>query len=519
MKSSEARRILTGLAAALAAIALAACGGGGGGGSTSAGGGGGGQTITQQIAACEQGLGTTNPGTYANQMPVLLDGGPCAYFTPSGASSASVQQVGSLNQPFTTVTVCVPGAAQGSNSCLTVDHVLIDTGSFGLRLVSDPNNSTTSSFLASLPGVTVSGSQVYECAPFASGVSWGSVRSADIYIGGEKSTALAPIGGVSIHVIGDSEGNIPGACTSQAAGGTTQDTVDTLSANGVLGVGLFLSDCGSTCTTSGNSFYFNCPSSGCVSAGVPASQQVANPVSFFGADNNGVILSIGALASGSGAVTLSGTLTFGINTQSGSSTEAANQTAASLNAYLADQCGNFSTFITSLNGTAIANSDPINATQGTNCASTTVVQASLSFIDSGSNGVFFPIPSGTSGNTIATSDIPSSCSSCSWYTPATTAAVGTSIIDYAGTPIAVPFTVQNADTLSNLNGGNDNVLAGLAAPSSSVGNVAGTDWGVPFFFGRPVYVAFEAIAPAGALNTISFPTSPVTSYNGPFWAF
>src|SRR5512140_2470345 len=37
-----------------------------------------------------------------------------------------------FNTPFGTVTVCVPG----TSTCQSIDHVLVDTGSFGLRLAS-----------------------------------------------------------------------------------------------------------------------------------------------------------------------------------------------------------------------------------------------------------------------------------------------------------------------------------------------------------------------------------------------
>src|SRR6202034_4695690 len=59
------------------------------------------------------------PTSTVNTASVIIDGGP-------SASS------GSVNTMFTTVTVCVPGS---TTSCQTIDHIQVDTGSYGLRLL------------------------------------------------------------------------------------------------------------------------------------------------------------------------------------------------------------------------------------------------------------------------------------------------------------------------------------------------------------------------------------------------
>ena len=61
------------------------------------------------------------------------------------------------------------------------------------------------------------------------------MRTADIKIAGETA------GNVAVHVIGDSAYTIPTACSGT---GTTEDTVAEFGANGILGVGPFIEDCG-----------------------------------------------------------------------------------------------------------------------------------------------------------------------------------------------------------------------------------------------------------------------------------
>ena len=59
------------------------------------------------------------PPPAVNVLTVTVDGGPAA-------------APGAINHAYVTVKVCVPGS---QSQCTSVDHVLLDTGSFGLRLV------------------------------------------------------------------------------------------------------------------------------------------------------------------------------------------------------------------------------------------------------------------------------------------------------------------------------------------------------------------------------------------------
>ena len=64
---------------------------------------------------------TVTPTAAANNVaPLVVDAGP------------DPQNVPVVNVPFVTITICVPG----TQTCQTIDHVAVDTGSSGLRIVS-----------------------------------------------------------------------------------------------------------------------------------------------------------------------------------------------------------------------------------------------------------------------------------------------------------------------------------------------------------------------------------------------
>jgi hypothetical protein len=111
-----------------------------------------------------------------------------------------------------------------------------------------------------------------------------------------------------------------------------------------------------------------------------------------------------------------------------------------------------------------------------------------SFIDSGSNGLFFPDSSLTicSDNT-------------SWYCPATTTPLSATNVGANSATNTVNFNVDNFDAVTAANP-NDAAFSNAAGPFSG-----GFDWGLPFFYGRPVFTA---------INGTTTPAGP-----GPFWAY
>lgn len=408
----------------------------------------------------------------------------------------------SVNTAFTTVVVCAPGSAA---NCVTIDHVAVDTGSTGLRIPASafPSFTNGAAVLAALPNVNVS-TPVAECMQFLDGsFFWGAVKSADVKMGGSGNTGEVAAA-VPIHVIGDasvpSGASIPSSCSTVTSiggtqtGGTEEDTVAALGANGLLGVGNFQYDCdilglANPCVSSStvpSGSYYTCTGSSCSPSGVPVAEQVRNPVSLFAADNNGVIIELPAVPVGgqSGISAGQGSLVFGIGTASnnGLSSSAVVLTLDS-NPNDAAWLG----FTTVFNGVSYPNS----------------TSSIGSFLDSGSNIFrFLDQP---------TSKIPDCPVNTSFYCPAATESLTAVNQATAGNSHAVQFSVANADTLFT---SNDTAFSDLAAPNTPGSPNSATqvgdgffDWGLPFFYGRNVYTAIWQVSPPSGVPA------------GPFWAY
>ena len=172
--------------AAILALLLAACGGGGGGGSSAS-------SSATNAAAPTQSVTNTSSSTQVlavNAVAVTVD---------SGVS-------GVPNMPFVSVTVCTPGTTQ----CQTINHVLVDTGSWGLRVFA----SQLPASMALPQQQDASGNLLAECMQFFDGYTWGSVRIADVQIGGEKAASLP------IQVIDPGYSAVPSNCSSVGATST-----------------------------------------------------------------------------------------------------------------------------------------------------------------------------------------------------------------------------------------------------------------------------------------------------------
>jgi Protein of unknown function (DUF3443) len=369
------------------------------------------------LCACGGGGSSTpapvpNASPAANVQPIVVDSGP------SGANSANVA--------YTSVTVCVPS----TTTCQTIDHVLVDTGSSGLRIVS----SVLTPALTLPQQTNGNGQSLAECEQFADGYTWGPLKTADIKIAGEYANSMA------IQVI-DNSLPVPSSCSSA---GASQQTVQDLGANGILGVGLFIYDCGAACVQQalpGN--YYVCPTTGCQPVAQALAQQVQNPVASFAADNNGSIIQFPPVAPG-GAATVQGSLIFGIATQPNNPLGAAKIYTTDLNT------GEF---------TSVFNN-----------------QTYASFVDSGSNAFYFP------DTAITACD----ASQPGFYCPALPLILSATIMGTNGLAGIVSFNVGNAINLSS----NFTAFSELAGPSIG-GTDPSFDWGLPFFFGRTVYTAIE----------------------------
>ena len=373
---------------------------------------------------------TVNAPAVSNVLSVVVDGGPAGLAGPS------------VNTLYTTVTVCVPGS---TTQCQTIDNVQVDTQSYGLRILA-------SVLTISLPVVAASdGNSLVECTQFVDGYSWGPVATADLQMSGETASKIP------VQVIGSSNfTTVPAACS---ATGPAEDTVAAFGANGIVGIGNFPQDCGEACAPGVGSAsigdYYSCTATACNPITAALNLQVANPVPFFPVDNNGTMIILPSVAE-SGAATVTGSLIFGIDTESNNAS--GSQT------------------VLTVQGSA----DPLPG----NLSSTTFAGQTLtnSFIDSGSNALYF------NDTSIA------QCTASGFtgfYCPPSATNLGATLNGYAGGSAAVSFTVDKAMTQAD-NDPSYTAFATLAATADTFSTPSTTfDWGLPFFYGRTVINVIE----------------------------
>jgi len=349
--------------------------------------------------------------------------------------------------------VCVPGS---QTQCADIDHVLLDTGSWGLRLVRS---------VLTAHGVTLSaetdaqGQAIEECVTFGGGQTWGPVAPADVSLAGESAAKLP------VQVMDDTSAGAPPPATC-GANGTLINGVSGFNANGVLGVGVFAQDCGPGCVNAASPapIYYGCTTAGvCTAENVALANQVTNPVAMFAADNNGLIVNLPNLQNANGDLSVQGEVVFGIGTQ----TDNALPTASTLTVLGTDANGDFTA---TYNGA-------------------TTSQPAL--IDSGADMYSFNDP------TIAV------CASgpfVGYYCPA-----------------VAPQSVFAVNTGVGVNNATNTVNFAIADPNSFVANATAFvnlgggggathfTWGMPFFYGRKIYVGIDQRV-AG-------------TYTGPYYAY
>src|SRR5262245_28948663 len=366
----------------------------------------------------------------------------------SEASTVNTQAIivnaGPANTYFNGAFTNVVICVPGTNTCQTISGILIDTGSTGLRVLS-------SALTLPLPQQTGSGgAPVAECYQFVDGFTWGPLQMADITLAGEqaRNTAVQVIGSPGFS-------NIPAGCLST---GVPEDTLADLGANGILGVGLFRQDCGLACTFPGSSnpgLYYVCASGSCAVTTQALAQQVQNPVWLFASDNNGIGITLPSVPAGGLSGTM-GMIRFGIGTQSDNS-------LGSSQVQTTDAAGNFTTIF---NGQAYGSS----------------------FIDSGSNGLYL-LDTSTTG-------LPTCSDAPDFYCPLSLTQFSATNRGANGAAKAVGFQIGNADALSET----FTAFSEIGGPNPGL-----FDWGLPFFYGRTVFVAIEGQSTPGGV--------------GPYWAY
>jgi hypothetical protein len=409
------------------------------------GGGGGAPASTATNSSNGTNASTNSPvASSSNALAADASAVPTAV-NPTNAMAVTVSATGIQNQPMVSVTVC-GNNTNATGNCTTIPNVLIDTGSYGLRLFRSVIPDTTFNAFATVND-TASSLPLAECAVFVSAYGWGTVHQADVKLGGEIATK------VPIHVMADPAltASVPSACVT----GTYLSSPVALGANGILGIGVNVQDCGTGCVgTTQDQFYYT--NVGNVTKATLA-QQVTNPASMLTQDNNGVILEMAQVADG-GSTTATGTLVFGIDTRSNN---ALNGAGATLIPTISG--GNFTA---TYNGTTLLNG---------------------AFLDSGSTALFFGDPT-----------IPrASSSDSSLYIPTTTVGRTATLFTSTST-VSVAFNIANGLTLGS---SGNSAFNDIGAYSSGT-----LDFGLPFFYGRHVYYGFAGkTSPGGG-------TGPYVAY-------
>ena len=406
----------------------------------------------------------------ASVAPLVVDAGPCAYY-PSTNSVGPISAAQDVI--YTTVTICPSGIAPPSSSCQTIDHVQVDTGSVGLRILASAMNSTV---LQTLPAVSSGGLPVNDCYAYADGWTWGVLRTADVWMGGYNATTGVSQGvrapGISVDIIGDpASGPISATAQSQCSGGSpSENSVATFGANGILGVMPAQYEYGSyyTCTASGG-----CNS---VNGSVLPAQEANNPVySLASAYDNGIVVALPPLTAGP-AVNAAGTLTFGVTSTGGVN-----------------------------NATKFFAAD---VSSGLPLVQSTILSESptpIQWAPSGS-AVSAIFDTGTSFLSIYGTGMPATQDSYQWLIPSSPVTVNLSIqgampntgSNTTGQLVVQPYpeavSVTSEQTLSSQYPYPTYwAFDDLAANSSTPQDV----WGAPFFFGKTMYVVYQGSFPQG----------------------
>ena len=369
------------------------------------------------------------------------------------------------NGVFTTVNVCLPA----TTVCQVVPDILVDTGSVGLRVLNSALTAVPATEFGTIKDST--GNQVQECVQFGdTSYAWGPIYFANVDIAGEVAAT------VPFQVIGGANSPVPASSCLTLGSGPSLDTVAALGANGILGVGTSVQDCGGDCA-SGQTFsgypYYVCPNNVCQTVPLTLTHQVANPVAFFTKDNNGVTINLPPI-SPAGALVLpytdptgatlvpAGVLTFGVGTQS-------NNALGSATLYATDANGNFPQVV--YNG---------------------VTYTSGGFLDTGSNALYVSDP--------ATLGI-LNCTDNPYYCPAAPLPLALTVYGMNSTSGMVNLNIANADILF----GDNPTYSAFNNLGGQSGTGLGTDYfdlGLPFFFGRTTFVG---IAGTTIPNNVSAP--------------
>ena len=206
-----------------------------------------------------------------------------------------------VNGLFASLTVCVPG----TGTCQTIDGLLVDTGSVGIRI---PR-------LRAGHGAAGAHQRRWRAAGGVRTVPGPGRLGPPAHR--RRAAGVRAHSSVPIQVIDDGRFRRPPDCT-----GVPITDVRSLGANGVLGLGMFARDCGEPCSrpvvsVSNPGMYYACgPGAGdCGLAAVPVAKQLPHPVTRLSDGNgNGLVIQLDDVPAG-GAPSVRGTIVLGIGTR------------------------------------------------------------------------------------------------------------------------------------------------------------------------------------------------------------
>jgi len=397
--------------------------------------------------------------------------------TPAPAtnnSAAVTVGFGPLGQPggyfngiFTTVTVCQPG----TQNCSTIPNVLVDTGSIGLRVLA-------SELTVSLTQITVGSNPLLECIQYGdTSYSWGTMATATVNIAGETTST------VPVQVLGTTSLPAPSSCLSTPVlpGYGNDNTVGTLGANGVLGIGNGGTngpwDCGAYCESEVEyNPYYICPGGTCEEVEVSTGVQAENPVAAFtSSDKNGVMITLPSVPT-TGQPTVSGTMNFGINTQS-------DNAIAGAVVYPSDGCGYFPEVI-------------YGGLDYFDYACSGTASGMGGFMDTGSNALYVSDSTTLSSESQPIIECPSGSSGYGFYCitgGGSTTLSNINLISNGTTTATVSLPIYNATTLINTANAAFNDIGGDSSPPGDYADGDDFfDFGLPFFLGRTVFVGITS---------------------------
>jgi len=411
----------------------------------------------------------TDTSGLPNTLRVVVEDGPHGFQFSANA-----------NILYATVTVCKPNTTPAV--CQEIDHVQVDTGSVGLRVLASKVRSLN------LDPVLLSGTDpTWECYPFVIGGLWGQTAMANVTLGPQTTTSPIPI-----QMIEDD----PNAAIQATSGCQTAtdnhilSSAAALGSNGILGIGATDIDCGYSCIagdyTGTYVQYYNCNAATtpiCSAApAMGANYLTRNPVDALPTPyNNGVVLKMPAVTN-PGAATATGVLILGVGTVANNMVPG-NAQRVYLGTDYTNHPDSYLRATTRFNGVDFLDS----------------------YLDTGTNGLFFTDSSITR------------CTANVWYCPASVLNVSATISDGDNptlNPVGVNFQIGNAEALFSTN---NTAFSGAAGPtppptSSAPATTAKTfAWGMPFFYGRKVYLTVSR------LNTTHNPSANTPPLSPPPW--